>query len=1038
MNQTLRERIQAIGKTTASAEVKALCESLLSKKVISEADAQKVLQHSLTNKINEAAQTLAEAQNASSKAAAAAMMKNWNGPNKVSHVGDIKREANVQSEGIREISEQLIGLGGSEAMSAAKALQSGIYGVHEGVEELLSAPVSQKFPEAKYTLIRFRKALDEGASEASMVRNFVSSLNPFNWDKDVARVLEGVQSKVTENGVKLNVQNTIDKVKSSDKKNFFSTAIGVMSGFVVNESANTQALIRDLRPWAFNQHIKDLLSGLALSENEKGSIHHTGVASSAQEVFSPVHFAKGVKVFKAGHNYFGCTDDTMFRLSQEQINALPTEFHQVAEALGRPYVSINADQEIVVKVGDAKARITSGRLFVNSVEVKKDNFATSLSVAGRNTLHRTNEALSTAILLAEHADEVYNIDFAKHVSSSLYEGVECFVFRVGDSIFMNKLNPAMKEDKFILATGPAAVKLLREGYGFDLAPSVQDILGDTDRRRRDVEVSISDAAKAVQILETNFDKVARALHEVGDEPELREAMTLVEAKLIEARGEWNRLVEEQEEIDAIVEEPMPEPEDLDGVDFNVDVKKVGPDKFELTVTKGDGTLPGEDGGEGSVDVPVDGDVPADLDNLDALPPIDGEPGDLPEPKDFGGDDSEDKPKKNKHKKKDSDEGEEEDEPKGEDEDGDKPEKKKKKHKKDEDGFKAEFNESVDLGVNSRVKLKGGDRTGEVTGESHGTLTVTWDDGGSSDHMADDLDNLEVDIEGAANDNFDAEPEEGEQSQAPQAEGDETSALYDQYYNEYLEQYEGDEEDGDAVHALADEYAKKKLQDDHGIVYESDFDTGVVASDPINPDAAEMGAIAQEETPLMDETNYVKAKLTQDFGPYKAGDEVDVSAVDMTAAGDEDPISVSGGGEPITKKFLELSDIAPADAPADIKSRLDAAMAELTAIQQLADEGGMTIDINGALDSIQTVITTLDATGGEGMPVPGMDTPTDVIPTDMPPAIPADAEVNITVVDDNGQPLAQPESEPQEDVEGEEDEEPNSGDDEPEEAEEQEA
>jgi len=152
----------------------------------------------------------------------------------------------------------------------------------------------------------------------------------------------------------------------------------------------------------------------------------------------------------------------------------------------------------------------------------------------------------------------------------------------------------------------------------------------------------------------------------------------------------------------------------------------------------------------------------------------------------------------------------------------------------------------DIGVESKVKMKGSDKIGVVTAmTAEHTFSVLWDGGESGDYAPDMLE--EIDVKSAAADN---------------------------------------KKKGEAE-------TKKITEDDHTEV------TGE------GTDKAEKNDIPEE---------YIKAIVSIDFGPFKANDEIEISASDYTKGGDDDAVKLKdpkGEVTTVPKKYVKISEVKPA-------------------------------------------------------------------------------------------------------------------------------
>lgn len=642
----LREKIQALCNSTTSAEVRAICESFLQS-----AEPAKVAETSLFESLNglkadsQVNALLTEQENLQkgihgiqatiSKNAAANIMANWGGTgsHKTSNVGNhvnkvmIREKAQeVESEkaileGLKKISDK-----DPSAQQMVSKLELASYGVSESIEALKKTNMS-KHPQFKYILEKFEGYVSSNISESKIVTDYVSSISPFTWDKEVSESYNKVKSNLEGKAAIVEVQNAIFDIRNTDTRGFFSSVVEKLTNWVNNEKRNVPTLIKEMKSYQFNSIVRNLTNKLMLMENSKGTQFNVPVSGSnctISNIYSPVTMKSGFQIFKAGNNFYAANSAGINKMSEAQVNALPKEYLELCEAFFNESVKV-ANDNIVVYVGKHKVTIGDS-IKVNEQEVTLDTLGSTLMNYSQGTIFgSTSPMIKVAVKLAESAASIMEIDFGKAIFSNLYEGTGVYMFRCADKVYLNKVNPSMNENKFFEANGMQAVKFVKNFLSYNVSESLADLLTGDAKKKSDMEKNLGVVMNNINLLEGELNKIENAIStnpEIADVPEISAAKELVSAELNNARSSWQELNTELKKFENADEEEEGEPVEIK--DEEPTEEPEGDKPAEEPVAP-EGDKPAEEPASND-DVPpaddADGGVPAEPTDV---PPTDGAP-----------------------------------------------------------------------------------------------------------------------------------------------------------------------------------------------------------------------------------------------------------------------------------------------------------------------------------------------------------------------------------------------------------------------------
>jgi len=972
----LIEKIQSLLKTTTSNEVKSVCEQFLNTANGKEIAADDKIAESLfenlkgyVEKDSLVANLLLEQKSshnsilsieaAISKRSAKNLTDNWNSVRKDKKVSNVGNHTDKTLEMVntgkanagKALLEKLNVLGekdpsATEIITGIKTLS---FGLAESIAEIRNTKMAEQ-PQLKYILMRFQNALDNNVAESKLVKEYIMSLYPFRWETAVGASYDKLSKTISERAAELEVQNAIGDIQATDSKRFFDQLVTKMNEWLMTPNKNVHTLIKEMRGYHFNPIVKTLTNNLLLMENNTGKFNVAVNSSNCTigKIFSPVLLGSAGDVFKAGNQFYISNDSGLSKLTEAQVNALPKRYLDLCEAFFSHGVTV-VDDEVTMYVGKNKVTIGTGGTKINEKQVESAQLGQTLSYYSQGSIFRSDKSLvNVAVSLQENIDQICEIDYGKSIFSNIYEGTGVYMFKKSSKIYINKVNPSMNENAFVEVNGIQAVTLVKDFLNYNVAESLVEFLEGDLKKKALMEKKLDTIYKNIQLIEgeiNKVDKVVSETPEIGEMSEIIQTKDLLDRELNSLKSKWNSLNSEIKKFEAAVivsdeeekeekGEPKPEevapaeetPAEVAPTDEVPPAAEETPVPADVTPAEETPSVPGEipvpetpavtatvvdtglagAGGEQTQTTNIPGNDHPDSNATAAAQPaadavvntgLVGAGGDQPQTTSIpGGADvtqvqptttnaeitipaniqtaatapdatqiqplapdagvvaapeipTAEVPKEAPAAPEAPAEGEPKDEVTAKDEapidaaiDKDKDVKEGVVAEKKTDDVAVR----EDIGVESKVKMKGSDKIGVVTAmTAEHTFSVLWDGGESGDYAPDMLE--EIDVKSAAADN---------------------------------------KKKGEAE-------TKKITEDDHTEV------TGE------GTDKAEKNDIPEE---------YIKAIVSIDFGPFKANDEIEISASDYTKGGDDDAVKLKdpkGEVTTVPKKYVKISEVKPA-------------------------------------------------------------------------------------------------------------------------------
>jgi hypothetical protein len=754
----LKNRIQTLMDKTNSPEVREACKKLLeSGNEINESAIQHLLQfEAQDDKVKELYESytnaLTDAHRLISKNAAA-RLASWN-PSGTSTAGGFtneiaKKEVAAAKAADKLIVESLSNVDDEATKKEVSLAKAASYGVSEAIQLLRKSPVS-KHQQMKYMLDRFDH-MSQTMSESLFVRDFVSSLSSFKWDNSVREVVESIEHVINSRQYDIEVQNSIEAIRSSDRQGFFDKLVESMTSWLASENHTPQELGAVLKPYLFNPIAKQLANKIMMMENAAGTTFNVPIKNSncsVSKIFSPVHFSGDAEVFFARGGFFKADSNGVSALSEKEVALLPKKYMDLLDSFKQVRVNENG---ITAFINNNKIEISEEKkVKINEQEVGTTNLGMLLAELNRGTIFSKDMTMVNHVLnVFENIDNICEVDYGKTITSNLFEGVGVDVFKRAGSLFVRKTNPAMKEDSLFKMNGVQAVKTIKEFLSYDLSEAVVEFLRSDNEHIAKIKHRIDELLEKISAVEAQLSKIESVVNEdesIGEMPEIMAAKETLENALTSFQKEWRTEVSNLKKFE----------------DFDSDL--IDAEKDETTP---------------SVEIEIIGDV-----ELNTAGEFDDEKSDEDDEKsddeksdeddeksdDEKSDDekSDDDDEKSDDEKSDDDD-QKSDDKKSDDEKPDDDDEKSDDEKSDDDESKDSANESIKTG--SVVRIKNSNISGKVTAIDtiEHRYTVLLDDGSTMDYSQDELENMDEVIKDAIekNETKESEPVEEAKEEAPE-------------------------------------------------------------------------------------------------------------------------------------------------------------------------------------------------------------------------------------------------------------------------------
>ncbi len=590
----LTEKIQNLIKNTSSADVKLVCESFLNEansKNIDPSDditnklyenlkkfaTNDILVSNLLNEKEETAKSISNIEMNISKRAAQRLSENWeavrrdkNVTNVGNHVDNTMINENIRKAGTEgALLEKLTTLSSLDASAKNYVEKAELdnYFIKESIEKIKGSSIANHV-NLKYVLAKFESRLLENAPEYSIAKDFLSQISRFQWDPVVKTYHTKITEAINSRAAVIEVQNAVSVIKATDTKRFYGDIVAKMNEWIYSDNRNVHDLIKEMKSYLFNPYVKELSNNLLLMENSKGTTFNIPVKTSncsVDKIYSPVLVVENGQVFKAGKNFYNSTEKDIVKLTEEQINALPTTYLELCENFFNSSVKVVNDK-IIIYAGKTKVHFGDDkRAYINEREVEASTLGTQLLYATQQTVFsNSSNTINSIVNLFENVGTICDIDYGKSITSTVFEGVGVYLFKKESKIFINKFNSSMNENSFVEANALQTVNLVKEFLSFNMSESLTEFLEGDYKKKAEMETSMRGVLENVSLIESELENIEAAILEdpsIGDVSEITEAKSLLESELNKLKSKWQTMNSDLKKFEFVNEDHDSEEDD---------------------------------------------------------------------------------------------------------------------------------------------------------------------------------------------------------------------------------------------------------------------------------------------------------------------------------------------------------------------------------------------------------------------------------------------------------------------------------------------
>jgi hypothetical protein len=289
----------------------------------------------------------------------------------------------------------------------------------------------------------------------------------------------------------------------------------------------------------FDQNVKSLHK--FLSESERAfHVAANDNSCTINRVYSPVFIAESSEFFIAGTQVYKKTGNNIAVASTEEITALPESFKAVADILTWDNVMM-AEGMIKLYSGDKVIEISESEVKINGKVVNKADIHKVYLNAG---VFRMTESknINAIFAISENWNNIFEMDFAKTISSKSDTGKSMTLFFLEENIFINKTNKMMNESVFYSNCNATQTKnLVMEYMKTDISSSFAELLNEEEKELKKLSALKEEFVQSIAHLTEQRSKLENLPNMMSEEAEVKELIVAIEEEINFLKSEYAKL-----------------------------------------------------------------------------------------------------------------------------------------------------------------------------------------------------------------------------------------------------------------------------------------------------------------------------------------------------------------------------------------------------------------------------------------------------------------------------------------------------------------
>jgi len=381
-------------------------------------------------------------------------------------------------------------------------------GIKKSAEKILSEGSISKYPHIKGPIDQFRK-MSEVNPDYLMIENYLNVLKPILWEPVVKREFEILEARKNSLSEDILVKSSIDSIKASRNSFIYSSLIEKLEGYLNDRTAGSRKMIiHELDRYRFDTNINKLANNLRLMENSSGGFNI--LTNTSKCTVKPsvgfVDIKESVDYILLDGSFYKKNLSNIVPVNEQEVQRNSPSLCVINNISKSRNFSIQGDNIVMLMGKDIVKINENGTIELNEQQISRDDLKHKVAVTSIIDPNYSR-TLNDVLTIHENIGKMMEIDFAKTISSNIYEGLKINVIK-GDRYVVNYMNPAMNENKMVNFTKVTQLKnFVWDSLSYDISESFVEAISRENRQINEMQQKSSGLFNQIVEVENELKKL---------------------------------------------------------------------------------------------------------------------------------------------------------------------------------------------------------------------------------------------------------------------------------------------------------------------------------------------------------------------------------------------------------------------------------------------------------------------------------------------------------------------------------------------------
>ena len=559
-------QVKKLKELTKSPEVRQICESYLNgSSEMNESQVLAALNEQASNveatpELKNHWESIKSEQMEASKKAASSLMESWGGlkanaslNNSGSYIDKEEKKEDTSNSLLESLNNLASDDDNAKSFVDAQGLKN--LGVLESINKLRGLSIYE-YPKVKIVCEQYANIIvNKNVPEFAVINNFIAELESFKWDVTVLPLIEGLKEKSSKYSREIEVSKVLESIKQSGNNSFYSELSESLNNWLMSEGKSSGLLSKEITKWSFNPVVRNLIN--YLNVNEAADSRKLEIPVNAQgeskvgRIYSPILIEGDRTIFAIGNSLFEAQGESFKKLSTKEIGSVPSDYIGLVNASVRSYVRIN-ENGILIQLGkkyvslveeNESVSVYLGKSKLNFRSVGELGKVLGLESASHFAVNES-QVVNDILNLYVNFSNIVELDFAKNITSNIYEGVSINLIKWNNEIYLQRINEGMRENSIYKVNGSQAVKMVKDYLRYDISEGLTEFL---DGEQKLKSIMINDRTKVLENISRVEEQINKVESLMENNPlyaaskEMKSAHSLLNNELSVLREKWNQI-----------------------------------------------------------------------------------------------------------------------------------------------------------------------------------------------------------------------------------------------------------------------------------------------------------------------------------------------------------------------------------------------------------------------------------------------------------------------------------------------------------------